>query len=58
MTKNEAVMLGELMKDVVEYGTASAFLRTEAIRRQERPVPPNMMKRLQSFLVYRIFQCG
>lgn len=25
MTKNEAVMLGELMKDVVEYGTASAL---------------------------------
>lgn len=25
MTKNEATMLGELMKDVVEYGTASAL---------------------------------
>lgn len=25
MTKNEAAMLGELMKDVVEYGTASAL---------------------------------
>lgn len=25
MTKNEATMLGELMKDVVEYGTASSL---------------------------------
>ena len=43
MTKNEAVMLGELMKDVVEYGTASA-LSGQGYTAAGKTGSPNMMK--------------